>query len=100
MYVCMYVSKYVCKYVCMYACMPAPQGHHRATGGEAGCTTHPPLPSECFMHTVALPFLSSVFMVYIRARNCVASCCTFLCFADSSLRFIPILFLTEIREMK
>ena len=23
-------------YVCMYACMPAPQGHHRATGGEAG----------------------------------------------------------------
>ena len=29
-------------YVCMYACMPAPQGHHRATGGEAGYTTHPP----------------------------------------------------------
>ena len=27
---------YVCMYVCMYACIPAPQGHHRATGGRRG----------------------------------------------------------------
>ena len=59
-YVCMFVSLYVCMYVCMYACMhacmPAPQGHHRATGGEAGYTAHPPATQkQTILETLATP---------------------------------------------
>ena len=41
MFACLHVCMYVCMYVCMHACMPAPQGHHRATGGGGGVHNTP-----------------------------------------------------------
>ena len=40
-YVCKLARMYVCMHVCMHACMPAPQGHHRATGGGGGVHNTP-----------------------------------------------------------